>query len=65
MGMLLACAAVVAVWIGLYIAITGRPALRILRFAPRAPWVLIFMLMGAAAWGWKIWIHLHGIDGWH
>lgn len=64
MGMLLAVAAVATVWVGLYIALTGRPVLRILRFAPRAPWVLILMLMLAAAWGWKIWIHLHGIDGW-
>lgn len=64
MGMLLAVITVIAIWTGLYIAITGRPALRILRFLPRLPWVLICTLMLVAAWGWKIWIHLHGIDGW-
>ncbi|MCC6424913.1 MAG: DUF2752 domain-containing protein [Phycisphaerales bacterium] len=64
MGMLLAVIAVITIWTGLYIAITGRPALRILKFLPRLPWVSIFLVLLVAAWGWKIWIHLHGIDGW-
>lgn len=65
MGALLAIVTVIAIWSGLYIAVTGRPALRLLRYLPDKPYVLILLLLATGAWAWKIFIHLRGIDGWH
>jgi hypothetical protein len=64
MGALLAALSCMAVWAGAWISITGRPAHRLLSsFSSRR--ILIGMLgFALAAWGWKIFIHLHGIDGW-
>jgi hypothetical protein len=64
MGMVLAALTVAAFWTSLYIALTGRPALRLLQLIPAGYYFLPLMFFGIAAWGWKIFIHLHGIDGW-
>jgi hypothetical protein len=64
MGALLAAACGMAVWAGAWIGVTGRPAHRLLSSA-LSPRVLVGLLgFALAAWGWKIFIHLHGIDGW-
>ena len=52
------------VWVGLYIAITGRPVHRLLRLVPARRWLLPLLLLFVAAWAWKIFIHLNGLDGW-
>jgi ABC-type glucose/galactose transport system permease subunit len=63
MGTLLATLTVAGFWTCLYIALTGRAVYRMGRIAPEYLfWPLL--LGGLIAWAWKIFIHLHGIDGW-
>lgn len=64
MGMLLALAAAVVFWAGLYIAITGKPLHRLLRPVPGYLWVVVPFTLAVLAWGWKIFIHMRGVDGW-
>jgi hypothetical protein len=64
MGMILAVMTAAAAWGGLYIAITGRPVHRLLRLLPSRYTLIPLLLVGVLAWGWKIFIHLNGIDGW-
>jgi hypothetical protein len=64
MGAVLAMLTAAAFWVSLYIAVTGRPALRLVRLIPVHYYLLPLALFAVAAWGWKIYIHLHGIDGW-
>jgi len=64
MGFVLAVATAASFWIALYIAVTGRPALRLMRLVPGRYYLIPLMFFGVAAWGWKIFIHLKGIDGW-
>lgn len=64
MGFLLAAAAAMTFWGGLYVAMTGKPAYLLLGFIPVRYTLLPALLFGVAAWGWKIFIHLRGIDGW-
>ena len=65
MGALLALLAAACVWAGFYIALTGQPAHRLLRLIPARYTLLPLLIIGALAWGWKILIHLNGIDGWN
>jgi hypothetical protein len=64
MGTVVAVLAACCVWGGLYIAITGRPAHRLLRLLPARYTLFPLLLLGVLAWGWKIMIHLRGVDGW-
>ncbi|CAN5567563.1 hypothetical protein BH10PLA1_BH10PLA1_09750 [soil metagenome] len=64
MGFVLAVAAAMTIWGALYIAVSGRPVYVLLDFIPLRYTLLPALLFGVAAWGWKIFIHLHGIDGW-
>ena len=64
MGFVLAMMAAMTFWTALYVAISGKPAYVLLSFLPRRYTLLPLLLFGAAAWGWKIFIHLHGMDGW-
>ena len=64
MGFVLALAATATVWAGSYIAITGRPAHRLVRLIPPRYYLLPLLTFAALAWGWKMFIHLKGIDGW-
>ena len=64
MGFVLAVLATATVWGGGYIAITGKPAHRLMRLIPPRYYLLPLMLFAAVAWGWKMFIHLRGIDGW-
>jgi hypothetical protein len=64
MGFVLAVLTAAAVWTGFYIAITGRPVHRLGLMVPLEKIVLPLLGFALLAWGWKIFIHLHGIDGW-
>lgn len=64
MGFVLAMMAAMTFWTALYVAISGKPAYVLLSFLPRRYTLLPLLLFGAAAWGWKIFIHLHGMNGW-
>jgi hypothetical protein len=64
MGFVLALGCGGMFWAGLYMFFTGSPLHRLSRQVPSL--VLIPTILGFAilAWGWKIFIHLRGIDGW-
>jgi hypothetical protein len=64
MGFLLAIACVLLFWISLYLAVTGRNPSLILHHAPLIRLFLLLLFLGILAWGWKIFIHLNGLDGW-
>jgi hypothetical protein len=64
MGLILALMAAASVWGGSYIAVSGRPVHRLLRLLPAGYTLIPLLLVGVVAWGWKIFIHLNGIDGW-
>jgi hypothetical protein len=64
MGAVLAALAGCCVWAGLYLAFTGRPVYRLLYLRPGGHYFLPLLGLGIAAWAWKIFIHLRGIDGW-
>ena len=51
-------------WTSLYIAISGRPTYRLLSRLPMNRIVIGLLLFACLAWGWKILIHLRGVDGW-
>jgi hypothetical protein len=64
MGTVLALAACIVFWSALYIGITGRPIARLMRLIPARYYVVPLLAWAIFAWGWKMWIHLRGIDGW-
>lgn len=64
MGLLLAICTTAAFWVALYIAVTGIPALRLTSSISAAYWLMPMFGLAILAWGWKIFIHLRGIDGW-
>jgi hypothetical protein len=51
-------------WIAAYVAATGRPVHRLLAMLSMR-WALL-ILSGAvlASWGWKVYLHSRGLDGW-
>ena len=64
MGMILAVICGMCVWGGAYVAITGVPVHRILSVFPEKLYLYPLLVMAIVGWGWKMYIHLHGIDGW-
>ena len=64
MGAALAAIAAACVWGGFYVAATGRPVYRLLRLMPGRYYLLPLLALGVVGWGWKILIHLNGLDGW-
>lgn len=64
MGTLLAVAAAVTVWVGAYVAFTGRPVYRLFKLLPGRYGFLCVMAFAILAWGWKIMLVLNGRDGW-
>jgi hypothetical protein len=64
MGTVLATLTAATLWVALYMALTGEPVMRLLRIVPARYYFLPLMIFAVAAWGWKIFIHLRGIDGW-
>ena len=65
MGTILAIIALWCVWVGFYVAFTGKAVYRLLRVVPGRYFCVPLVLFGIMAWGWKIYIHLAGMDGWH
>jgi hypothetical protein len=63
-GTLLAAAAGMMFWAGVYIAATGKPVYRLLARLPGPYYVIVPLAIGIAAWAWKIFLQLRGIDGW-
>ncbi len=64
MGMAFAAAATITFWVTLYIGVTGKPVGRLMRMIPARYYVAPLLAWALLAWGWKIFIHLRGIDGW-
>jgi hypothetical protein len=64
MGAVLCVLTAAAFWVSSYMVFTGRPVLRLLRLVPARYYLLPLMFFAIAAWGWKIYIHTHGMDGW-
>ena len=60
MGAVLALLAVAAFWVALYIALTGKPAHRLVQQVPARYYLLPLMFLAVAAWGWKIFTTVHG-----
>jgi len=65
MGAVLAVAAVWCVWVGLYVGVTGKPVYRLLRVVPGRYFCVPLVGLWIMAWGWKVYIHLAGMDGWY
>lgn len=64
MGTVLAIMAGCCVWGGFYVAATGRPVHRLLRPVSGRYYFIVLLAFAIGAWGWKIFIHLNGMDGW-
>lgn len=64
MGFLSALACAALFWGGLYLALTGAPIHRLLRQVNLLRCGVLLIGFAIAAWGWKIFIHLNGWDGW-
>jgi hypothetical protein len=64
MGALLAMMTAVTVWVGFYIAFTGRPVHRLLKLLPSRYYTLPLMVLAVLGWAWKIVLTLTGHDGW-
>jgi len=65
MGTVLALIASGGWWAALYVVLTGRPVYRLLRVLPGGYYCVPLVGFAILAWGWKIFIHLSGRDGWH
>jgi hypothetical protein len=65
MGLALAILTIICFWTTLYIAMTGKPVHRLLRWLPGRYYGWPLAVLAVAGWGWKVFIHLRGIDGWH
>jgi len=64
MGTVLALLTTMAFWGGLYIALTGRPAYRLLNLVLGMYIIWPVLMFGVLAWAWTIAIHVTGHDGW-
>jgi hypothetical protein len=65
MGALLAWVTAITVWVGLYIAVTGRPVHRLLTLLPGRYYLMPLLLFALLAWGFKIMLTLTKHDGWN
>lgn len=63
-GCLLALGVCMTFWAALYVAVTGRPVYRLLTVLKPRWTILLGAAIVVAAWGWKIYIHAKGMDGW-
>ena len=64
MGTVLALLCAMAVWAGAYVAATGRPVYRLISWLPAKYHLFPLLVLAMIAWAWKIYLHLHGMDGW-
>lgn len=53
-GMILCLLTAAAFWSGLYVAVTGRPAYRLLRLTPMRVHLIVWPALTAAGWAWKV-----------
>lgn len=65
MGTVLAILTACCFWVALYCAATGRPIYHLLGVVPGRYYFVPLLTLAILAWGWKIYIHLTGRDGWH
>lgn len=64
MGMVIAAILAIAFWPLMYVALTGKSVKRLLPVDSASYYLLALMFFAIAAWGWKMWIHARGMDGW-
>jgi hypothetical protein len=64
MGFVIALFAAATVWVGGYIAFTGKPVHRLMLQVPGKTWLISLLSLAIVAWAWKIAIHLTGHDHW-
>jgi len=64
MGFVMALLFAAGVWVGGYIAVTGRPVYRLVNMLPDRRWLAVLLTIAVAGWAWKILIHLTGHDHW-
>lgn len=64
MGATLALLSGMTLWGAGYLAVTGRPIHRLFSLLPGRYVFVPLVGLFFAAWGWKILIHLKGMDGW-
>ena len=64
MGTVLAILTTLTFWADPLLAFTGKPVARLVRMVPSRYYVAPLLIWALVAWAWKIFIHLHGIDGW-
>jgi hypothetical protein len=64
MGFVLAVLTTATAWTGFYVALTGKPAHRLLRLLPAQYYLFALFGVAIAAWGWKMFLQLKGMDGW-
>lgn len=65
MGLVLAILTAAVFWVALYMGLTGRPTLNLMRFVPARYYLIPLFALGVAAWAWKMFAILRGIDGWN
>lgn len=59
-GLILCVLTAAAFWSALYVAVTGRPAYRLLRLVPAKTHVILWPALALAAWAWKIALTVRG-----
>jgi hypothetical protein len=64
MGCVLAFACAFFTWAGAYAAITAKPIHQVFSVIPEKLYLIPLFTFAMVGWGWKIFIHLHGMDGW-
>jgi hypothetical protein len=64
MGFVIAVFCAAAVWVGAYVALTGRPVYRLMSQIPGRAWLIVLLTIAVGGWAWKIAIHLTGHDHW-
>ena len=64
MGFVMALLFAAGVWVGAYVAFTGRPVYRLVNMLPDRRWLGVLLTIAVAGWAWKILIHLTGHDHW-
>ncbi|MBV8779758.1 MAG: DUF2752 domain-containing protein [Phycisphaerae bacterium] len=64
MGTTIALLDALGFWLAGYSAASGRPVYRLLQRIPSKYYLIVLPAWAIAAWGWKIFIHTRGLDGW-
>ena len=52
------------VWAAGYVAATGRPLHRLFGVVSDRWYLILLLTLAVGAWAWKMYAHLHGIEGW-